>query len=185
MDGNVSNVGTNQQGRYPVYFRHLTGPLTTPANGYNFTFVGNSVFCPVMDHHFKWPLTINDSNNGLVKDNVFYNWAGSGIVLESGKENYNVIEHNFVLRQRGIHGWNIMGMPNSNEIWDMSGAGTQQLAGGFWSMNGNNYVRDNVVANVMDSTYDLAGFVVIGRATGFGVKEPFWSSHAMNATVRR
>lgn len=173
VDGNVSNVGTNQQGRYPVYFRHLTGPLTTPANGYNFTFVGNSVFCPVMDHHFKWPLTINDSNNGLVKDNVFYNWAGSGIVLESGKENYNVIEHNFVLRQRGIHGWNIMGMPNSNEIWDMSGAGTQQLAGGFWSMNGNNYVRDNVVANVMDSTYDLAGFVVIGRATGFGVKEPF------------
>jgi PKD repeat protein len=126
--GNVSHVGTNEDDRNPVTFLHLLGPSQIPANGYQYTFVGNVVFCPLEPMPFRWGITIADSSYGLVKDNVVDNWAGAGIITEMGSESYNVIEHNFVI--------------------DVSGDGdksTLGLAGnGYWFRSPNNYVRDNV-----------------------------------------
>jgi hypothetical protein len=34
---------SNQIGRYPVHFHHLAGPAATPANGCQYTFIGNAV----------------------------------------------------------------------------------------------------------------------------------------------
>ena len=39
----VRRVGTNQIGRYAIHFHHAFGPKTTPANGYQFTLIGNAV----------------------------------------------------------------------------------------------------------------------------------------------
>src|SRR5262249_11976838 len=99
--GNVTHLGSNQSGRYPVQFLHLYGPAATPADGYQYTFVGNAVLCPVTPMAFKWGIDVNDSHYGLIKDNVLYNWAGAGVVTEAGNESYNVFEHNFVVRVLG------------------------------------------------------------------------------------
>ena len=47
---------SNQIGRYPVHFHHLSGPVTTPANGYQYTFVGNAVDGGSTDHRKRWGL---------------------------------------------------------------------------------------------------------------------------------
>ena len=37
------NTTTNHIGRYPIHMHHVSGPLATPANGYQFTLMGNAV----------------------------------------------------------------------------------------------------------------------------------------------
>ena len=80
---NVAHLGTNQAGRYSVYFDNLVGPTTTPTDGYQFTFEGNSVFCPMQQMIFRWGIDIDNSSYGLVQDNVLYNWAGAGIITQT------------------------------------------------------------------------------------------------------
>jgi PKD repeat protein len=136
-NGGVTRIGTNQQGRYPVHMHHLMGPINTPANGYQYTFVGNSITCPLDPMPFRWGLTLHNSHYGLIQDNVLYNWAGASIVAEDGSESFNVVEHNFVVRTTGngdrgdarIH------------LNDLGIEGT-----GIWFRGSNNYVRNNVAA---------------------------------------
>src|SRR5712664_2451728 len=68
--GNVTHVGANQRDRNAVQFRHLFGPVAAQADGYQYTFVGNSIFCPLNPMPFAWGININDSHYGLIKDNV-------------------------------------------------------------------------------------------------------------------
>src|SRR5262249_17345313 len=79
-NNHVTHIGTNQDDRGPVEFSHLFGPQSTPANGYQYTFVGNAVFCAMMNNPYKWGITINDSHYGLIQDNFLYNWGGAGLV---------------------------------------------------------------------------------------------------------
>jgi PKD repeat protein len=142
-DGSVTHVGTNQEGRNPVHFAHLIGPQATPANGYQYTFVGNAVFCAMPSHRFKWGIAIDDSHYGLVQNNFVYNWAGAGIVTQRGHESYNVIEHNFVVRGIGEG--------------DRAGSGKPGDEGqAFWFRGPVNYVRDNVGANFAGSQIESA-----------------------------
>jgi hypothetical protein len=150
--GNVTHIGTNQGGRYPVYFRHLMGPASSPQDGYQFTFTGNSVFCPLDPMPFRWGITLQDSHYGLVSENVLYNWAGAGIVTQDGNESYNVFEHNFVMAIRGDSN------PRYNDGLDGSA---------FWFHGFNNYVRDNVAA---DAVGTLQGIVA---GSGFNL---WWSA---------
>jgi hypothetical protein len=77
--GKVTNFGTNQIGRYAIHFHHYFGPETTPANGYQFTLIGD-----VVDGAPKWGVTVHNSHYGLIQDNVVYNTKGAGIVTEDG-----------------------------------------------------------------------------------------------------
>ena len=92
-NGQLVRFGTNQIGRYAIHFHHDFGPKDTPAGGYQFTLVGNSV-----DGAPKWGITVHNSHYGLVRDNVVYNTRGAGIVTEDGTESFNVFDHNFALR---------------------------------------------------------------------------------------
>jgi PKD repeat protein len=131
-NGNVTHIGTNQLGRYAVHFHHLMGPVATQANGHQFTFVGNAVSCPMNPMPFRWGITVHDAHYGLIKDNVLYNWAGAGIITETGNESFNVFERNFVMASRG----------------DVSARQNDGLYGaGFWFRGFNNYIRDNVAAS--------------------------------------
>jgi PKD repeat protein len=136
--GNPTHIGTNEQGRYPVQFRHLMGPASTPADGYQYTFLGNSVFCPLNPMPFRWGIDINDSHYGLVQGNVLYNWAGAGIVGESGNESYNVIAENYVVRITGA---------GTNRADDRGGGDIGHEGSGLWFRGPNNYIRDNIVAH--------------------------------------
>ena len=142
--GAVTHVGTNQRGRYSVHFSHLIGPGQPQANGRQFTFEGNSVFCPLSPMPFRWGVAINDSHYGLVKNNVLYNWAGGGIVTEYGNETENIIEHNFVVRTLSGANW----VSDGWERADQRGTGDISVEGvGLWFRGPNNRVRNNVSAN--------------------------------------
>ncbi len=135
---------TNHIGRYPVHFHHLMGPQTPQANGHQYTFVGNSIFCGMPTHNFKWAIAIHDSHDGLIKDNVLYNWAGAGIVTEDGNESFNVFEHNLVMALHSDVN------PRANDGRD---------AAGFWFAGFNNYVRDNVVAGAGSTFQEIVSGV--------------------------
>lgn len=140
--GNVTHVGTNQAGRYSVHFGNLFGPATTPANGFQFTFDGNSVFCPMQPMNFRWGIDVNNSSYGSVQNNVLYNWAGAGIITQTGAEINNVISHNFVVHVVG-EGWRA----------DGGGADIGREGSAFWFGGPANVVNYNVATNMVAPGY--------------------------------
>jgi hypothetical protein len=149
--GQVTHVGTNENDRSAIMFLHLYGPTTAPPDGYQYTFVGNTVMCPLDPMPFRWGIGVNDSHYGLIQDNVLYNWAGAGIVFgESGNESFNVIAHNFVERITG----------DGSAVDTRGRADVGHEGSALWSASFNNSVRDNVVSD--------AHFGYIYWATGLG-----------------
>jgi hypothetical protein len=148
--GKAVKIGENQIGRYAIHFHHDFGPVAAPANGYQFTLIGNAV-----DTAPKWGITIHNSHHGLIRDNVVYDAQGSGIVTEDGNEAFNVFEHNFALKVSG-----------SGEFAPRSGyAGPAPDPGGegngFWFRGPDNYIRDNVAADA-----DAVGFGLAAGSLG-------------------
>jgi hypothetical protein len=134
------NDQTNHIGRYPLHMHHLIGPTATPANGYQFTLIGNAVYDSNSSlSRFKWGITVHGSHYGLVKDNVMYNIGGAHFVTEDGSESFNVIERNFAVRGEGEGDRLGSGFPGTEGV-------------GFWLRGPNNYVRDNVAANLSEGT---------------------------------
>ena len=133
--GNVTHLGTNQIGRYPLHLHHLMGPETAPASGYQYTLIGNAI-----EGAPKWGLAIHDTHYGLVRENVLYNIDGAHLMTEDGSESYNVIEKNFAVRGNGTGG--------------RQGAGREGV--GFYFRGPNNFVRDNVAANLRSDNVDSA-----------------------------
>lgn len=147
--GNVTHIGTNEHERLPINFHHLMGPARTPDNGYQYTFVGNTVFCPIEPMPFRWGITLNDSHYGLIQNNVVDNWAGSGIMTVQGNESHNVIDHNFVIDVEGVGGRtadDFYAGGNATGAYGRDGAG-------FWLSGPNNYVRNNVATDIYAVTY--------------------------------
>jgi PKD repeat protein len=130
----VTHIGTNQQDRSPVVFLDLWGPLTPQADGYQYSFVGNVVTCPMMSQVHIWGIEDNGSSYGLIEGNFVNNWAGAGIALVSGSEINNTIEGNFVISIVGD------GSPGDG----LEGAG-------FWFRGPDNYVTNNVTSDTPDS----------------------------------
>jgi hypothetical protein len=143
--GHLVRFGTNQIGRYAIHFHHDFGPKSTPANGHQFTLIGNSV-----DGAPKWGITVHNSHYGLLRDNVVYDTRGAGIVTEDGTESFNVFDHNFALRSEGSGEF----APRSGyggPLPDPGGEGA-----GFWFRGPNNYIRENVAANADAFGFGLA-----------------------------
>jgi PKD repeat protein len=137
--GNVTQLATNQKGRYAINFDHLYGPVAA-ADNYQYRFEGNSVFCPIDPMPFRWGIAINDSHYGLIKDNVLFNWAGAGIVVQNGNEVGNVIESNYVANTTGTGNRGDAGFFLPMIDFAQEGAG-------IWLGSSQNYVRDNVVVS--------------------------------------
>ncbi|MCI0682531.1 MAG: G8 domain-containing protein [Gemmataceae bacterium] len=147
------STGSNQDDRNAIQFRHLLGPAAPQTNGYQYTFVGNSVFCPLNPMPFIWGINVNDSHYGLIADNVLFNWAGAALVTKTGAEIGNVIERNIVIRTTG----------NAHREDEDALAGT-----GFWFRGPDNYVRDNVATAINSEGDDIYsyGFNYYGRFVG-------------------
>ena len=149
-DGKLQKLGANQIGRYAIHFHHNFGPKQTPANGYQFTLIGNAV-----DSAPKWGVTVHNSHYGLVQDNVVYNTHGAGIVTEDGTESFNVFDHNFAMRSGGSGDF----APRSGYSGAAADPGGE--GAGFWFRGPNNYIRNNVAANA-----DTFGFGLAAGALG-------------------
>ena len=150
-EGRVRTVGTNQIGRYAVHFHHYFGPRSTPANGHQFTLVGNAI-----DGAPKWGVTVHRSHYGLIKDNVVYNTRGAGIATEDGSESFNMFDHNFSVQSPG-RAASRMSAGYGGSLPDLGVVGA-----GFWFRGPNNYIRNNVAANAGQVGFalpDLAGAV--------------------------
>ena len=143
-EGRVARIGTNQIGRYAVHFHHAFGSTHTPANGYQFTLVGNAV-----DGSSKWGITVHHSHYGLIQDNVVYNTRGAGIVTEDGSESFNVFDHNFSLRTAGSRDA-APGNGYSSVLPNPGGDGSA-----FWFRGPNNFIRNNVAASAAESGFGL------------------------------
>lgn len=137
-------IGTNQIGRYAVHFHHNFGPKTTPANGYQFTLIGNSV-----NGAAKWGMTIHRSHYGLIQDNVVYKTQGAGIVTEDGSESFNVFDHNFSVLCAG--GQSPLDGGYGGHVADVGGEGAA-----FWFRGPNNYIRNNIAANGQKTGFALS-----------------------------
>ena len=141
--GNVARTGTNAIGRYAVHFHHDFGPAAPPANGYQFTLIGNAV-----DGAPKWGITVHRSHHGLIRDNVVFNTRGAGIVTEDGSESFNLFDHNFSVRTIGST--SAAGNGYSATLPNPGGEGSA-----FWFRGPNNYIRNNVAANATESGFGL------------------------------
>jgi PKD repeat protein len=144
--GHVTHLGTNEGDRTAMTARHLLGPTTPQADGYQFSFVGNAVADdgPVAEANqtHLWGLVLNDSHYGLIRDNVVYNAAGSGMGVEDGASSYNVFDHNFVVRVVGT-----------------SARTDKQLQGtAFWFNNPNNHITNNVATDVNGGGGDVFSY---------------------------
>ena len=136
-NGQITHVGTNQDGRFPVSFDHLLGPETPQIVynvGYQFTFLFNAIGCPFRVHGFKWGIAIDSSDEGVIQDNVLYNWDGAGIALSDGSEIANSVERNFIVRSDGTGV--VSEVLSGNEGW------------GVWARGGDNIIKDNLAVNV-------------------------------------
>ena len=121
---------------------HHLSAAATPANGYQFTLVGNAVDGGSVETQFKWGITVHGSHYGSIKDNVVYNYNGAAIATEDGSESFNEFDHNFVMRG--------MGEPDEPGVQARMAMGTEGV--GFWFRGPNNFVRNNVAANYQNPT---------------------------------
>lgn len=136
FNGNtVTQIGTNQIGKYPIHMHHVMGPTTPPASGYQYVLKGNAV-----EETTKWAITLHNTHFGLVQDNVVFKSGGSCIMTEDGSESRNVIDRNFAVGSWGSGG--------------RQGEGRE--GGGFWFRGVDNIVTNNVAANIMSDGPDSA-----------------------------
>jgi len=132
--GHVIYLGDNQIGRYALHLHHVMGPMTTPANGFQATLVGN-----VINGSPKWGVVIHDTHFALAQGNVVVGAVGAGIMLEGGNEFEDIVERNFALNSQGS-GEGIESRVNEGDFGH-EGAG-------IWSRGPFSTIRNNVVSSV-------------------------------------
>lgn len=136
--GKVTQIGTNQIGRYPIHAHHLFGPVTA-TRAYQFRLVGN-----VIDGAKKWGVAIHNSHYGLIQGNVVVVADGAGIVTEDGSESANLFEGNFVSKVIG-QGTNGAGRPNDGTNKDLGFEGSC-----YWFRGVDNSIVDNVATGCLN-----------------------------------
>ncbi|MEZ4731979.1 MAG: G8 domain-containing protein [Caldilineaceae bacterium] len=139
----------NQKGRYPLHAHHLIGPVTPPANGYQYTLVGNVIDFGVenREQNRKWGIAIHDSHFGLVAQNIVDYASGAGFVTEDGSETGNLIRRNFVVRVIGGNNERT----EDRDPGDNSKLGRAGVA--YWfNGGGGNQIVENIAAAVVECT---------------------------------
>jgi hypothetical protein len=166
--GHATHIGSNQVGRYSLHLHHLFGPASPAPNSYQYVLIGNAI-----DGGTRWGITIHNTHYGLVQDNVIYNAAGAGIMTEDGSETANVIQNNFIVRAWGTGHERGDGRQGSND-WGWEGSG-------IWLRGPDNYVRNNVIANVNSFAVTLMMLGVSSvRVPSAPGADPSVSGHTVN-----
>jgi hypothetical protein len=155
--GNITQIGTNQIGRYGVHIHHLMGPVNATNTGHQFTLIGNAVkYTP------KWAITVHNSHYGLVKDNVVYDSGGAGIVTEDGNETENEFDHNFVVHSHGV---------------GSSRDGTGRYGASFWFAGFNHIVRNNIASGANSRDQGIVsgvGYDFVVPPAAFNMRIPLY-----------
>lgn len=142
--------------RYPVFFNHLVGPYAPQANGYQYTFVNNSIYDLANNANgltIRWPITVLISGYGLIQGNVMFNWAGADIIFQFASEIDNVCDSNFMVAVSGN------GARASDDGPDIGREGS-----GIFCSGALNYITNNVVANVGTPGFAYGYIYLLGGA---------------------
>ena len=87
--GEVLRIGENQSGPYAFHANHLSTPLELSGS--------------VVEDGWRWGITVNNTDNSLIENNIVYEAAGAGIVTVAGTETGNVFTGNLVIKVEGGH----------------------------------------------------------------------------------
>jgi hypothetical protein len=169
--GQATHVGTNQENRNAITFLDLFGPTSPQADGYQYTFVGNTVTCPLSPMPFIWGINVTNSYYGLIQGNDVVNWNGAGVFVDS-RSSYNTFDGNFVLRVQGTGG--------RTDQWLQGDA--------YWFGNPNNTITNNVASDINGGAgnnygygYDVdASYVGTVTVPAFQGADPAVSGRSVN-----
>jgi hypothetical protein len=131
----VTHVGINVPGRYPLHAHHLNG-LVKSSLGAQFKFVGNAIVGSP-----KFGLVIHDSHFGLVQGNVVEQAIGTGLMLETGQETGNLIDGNFITRVVGDLTQKVDDSTEGRDTFGFSGFG-------IWVMGSPSKLTNNVISDI-------------------------------------
>lgn len=184
LNASLPNTTTNQKGRYPWHWHHVYGPVAglgydaavdspefDPVNVLNTREAdgpsGRLIGCVFEDlaidaPDMKWPITLHETSDCLIKNNICYKGSGSLMMFEDGTECYNVIDGNFLCT-----------CPGTGDRGDLSFSdGAPGREGNGISMpNCTNYVRNNVAYNIGQSTPSGVAYHVYGGKSTGGFEE--------------
>ena len=118
-NGTITQIGTNQVGRYALHMHRLNGPAD-PTGEYQYQ-VTDSVILNAR----KWSVAVHDSHWGLLRDNVMVGFQHAGLITEENGETGNVFDGNFAAL--GLNGYWFSGP--SNVFTDNVAANTQRGVG--------------------------------------------------------
>lgn len=148
-NGVLTQIGTNQIGRYAMHFHHLDGPVNPTNTGHQFIFIGNTV-----DRAKKWNVTVHGTDYGLLSNNVVYDGQGGGFVTEDGTEIENEFTDNFVVKMIGTF---VDGKAGTNSN-DLARGGN-----GFWFRRSGNIIKGNVSSDTTYSSYYFSSYFLGGN----------------------
>ena len=131
--GVVTQIGTNQTGRYAFHMHHAQGFGSRLAGSVLVDTLGIST----------WAVAIHNTHDTLVEDNIALGFAGSGFVFEDGYEVRNVLRRNFAA---GMVGNGVLtAEKNVDGGFKTTCFGCE--GSGFWIGAPRNSVDDNVSIN--------------------------------------
>ena len=87
--GQVLRIGENQAGRYSFHAHHLSTPFELSGS--------------LVEDGWRWGITVHNTDDSLIDNNIVYEAAGAGIVTEAGTETGNVFTGNLVIKVEGGH----------------------------------------------------------------------------------
>lgn len=168
--GNVTHIGTNQIGRYPVHFHHLLGPrrdsmsqgLTAAqirswldTNGWQYNFHGNAI-ATSSDylHNTKWAVAVHGTHFGRITENVTYNAVGAAFQTEDGGESYNLFADNFAAFNPGEGRITVPKVTSDPDVTGNLG----RDGSGFWFRGPQNWVEGNVAADARFAGHYYSGY---------------------------
>ena len=152
--GNMTSVGANPRGRYPLHAHHVTVP---------FLFENNAMVNEVGD--IRWGI-VNHNSFGTIKNNIVVFKGGSGIVTEYGTETGPIVG-NAVIGLGGGSGEDDGSRIDANgvksSVYDFGQGGF-----GFWFGNRTSEVSKNIT----DGLFLVAGFDYYVDWYGRGNEQP-------------
>ena len=144
--GQVLRIGENQAGRYSFHAHHLSTPFELSGS--------------LVEDGWRWGITVHNTDDSLIENNIVYEAAGAGIVTEAGTETGNVFTGNLVIKVEGGH-----------QVGDSRGGATRhqdELLGrlteiavdgsAFWFRATAGTVEDNFVYDAAGYGYNFNGY---------------------------
>ena len=144
--GQILRIGENQGGRYSFHAHHLSTPFELSGS--------------LVEDGWRWGITVHNTDDSLIDNNIVYEAAGAGIVTEAGTETGNVFTGNLVIKVEGGHqiGDQRGGVTRNQD--ELLGQITEIAVDGsaFWFRSTAGTIENNFVYDAAGYGYNFNGY---------------------------